>query len=97
MAYPDSVMVPRNFIHYEPGDLITPACSQSMLDRGRVYRVVKFAVPAWSEDSGTVFVEGVRWGEHAEYVRLPNDEELDAYYEEADEILRVQTGLLANR
>ncbi len=71
MAYEDSVTHTNVFTHYEPGDLVVASSTRSPLERGTVYEVRCFVPPSPGEDhGGTVFLEGVRWGQNAEYVRL---------------------------
>jgi len=71
MAYQDSVTYTNTFTHYEPGDLVVSSSPRSPLERDVVYEVRAFVPPAPGENhGGTVFLEDVRWGQNAEYVRL---------------------------
>ena len=78
MAYQDSTTAVNIFVHYEPGDLVVASSGRSPLERGVVYTVRLFVPPSPGEDhGGTVFLEGVEWGQNAEYVRLAAEEEIE--------------------
>lgn len=91
MAYLSSVQVMRHYVHYEPGDLVVGGW-RSSLEQGVIYCVVSFTPPPEGgaisleqyqvPPGGAVFVEGARWGQNGENVRLATDEEIAAYFEE---------------
>ena len=71
MAYQDSITIVNEFIHYEPGDQVEASLCRSSLEKHTVYTVVDFVPPQRGQmHPGTVFLEGVEWGQNAEYVRL---------------------------
>jgi len=65
---------------FTQGDLVISGSPRSALERGVVHRVASFIPPLPDEaHCGTVFLEGLRWGYSAEYVRLATDEEIQAW------------------
>lgn len=52
------------------GDKVTPTSPRSWLEMGKVYTVTECHEPTNPNDSVTVFVEGVRQGGSAEYLRV---------------------------
>lgn len=56
---------------FDVGDKVTPtSASETWLEMGKVYTVTECHEPRNPGDSVTVFVEGVRQGGSAEYLRL---------------------------
>jgi hypothetical protein len=58
---------------FDVGDKVTPTSHRSWLDMGKVYTVTECKEPKFAGDGVTVFVEGVRQGDSAEYLRLATE------------------------